>query len=267
MKVKELKKSIVMLFAAGILCTATACGSVKDSASPADTAQAQESTEADTASEEAALPEVETESGKIQEEDSLAETAMQEEVSLQETDTARAVTNVSMKERVLEKLNTAQAPENPFPAFTGKDFDGNDVDSSLFSQNAVTVVNFWFTTCPPCIGELPVLSALNEALVEAGAGEVIGINVYTLDGSSREISKAANAMAKQEASYRNIYFDSSSEAGQFADNIMAFPTTYLVDRNGGIIGEEIVGSINDDAAIDDLLDRIDAIIEQDPFAE
>ena len=104
-------------------------------------------------------------------------------------------------------------------------------------------------------------------LVEAGAGEVIGINVYTLDGSSREISKAANAMAKQEASYRNIYFDSSSEAGQFADNIMAFPTTYLVDRNGGIIGEEIVGSINDDAAIDDLLDRIDAIIEQDPFAE
>ena len=266
MKVKELKKSIVMLFAAGILCAATACGSAKGNASP-DTAQVKESTEADTASEEAALPESEAESDKVQEEDSLAETAVQEEASLQETDTARAVTNVSMKERVLEKLNTAQAPENPFPAFTGKDFDGNDVDSSLFSQNAVTVVNFWFTTCPPCIGELPVLSALNEALVEAGAGEVIGINVYTLDGSSREISKAANTMAKQEASYRNIYFDSSSEAGQFADNIMAFPTTYLVDRNGGIIGEEIVGSINDDAAIDDLLDRIDAIIEQDPFAE
>ena len=255
MKVKELKKSIVMLFAAGILCAATACGSAKGNASP-DTAQVEESTEADIASEEAALPESETENNKVQ-----------EETSLQETDTARAVTNVSMKERVLEKLNTAQAPENPFPAFTGKDFDGNDVDSSLFSQNAVTVVNFWFTTCPPCIGELPVLSALNEALVEAGAGEVIGINVYTLDGSSREISKAANAMAKQEASYRNIYFDSSSEAGQFADNIMAFPTTYLVDRNGGIIGEEIVGSINDDAAIDDLLDRIDSIIEQDPFAE
>lgn len=255
MKVKELKKSIVMLFAAGILCAATACGSAKGNASP-DTAQVEESTEADIASEEAALPESETENNKVQ-----------EEAALQETDTARAVTNVSMKERVLEKLNTVQAPENPFPAFTGKDFDGNDVDSSLFSQNAVTVVNFWFTTCPPCIGELPVLSALNEALVEAGAGEVIGINVYTLDGSSREISKAANAMAKQEASYRNIYFDSSSEAGQFADNIMAFPTTYLVDRNGGIIGEEIVGSINDDAAIDDLLNRIDAIIEQDSFAE
>lgn len=235
MKAKELRKCIVTLFAAGILCAATACGSAKDSAASA-TAQVQESTEADTSAEEAALQET---------------TAM----------------DVSMKERVLEKLNTESAPENPFPAFSGKDFDGNDVDSSLFSQNAVTVVNFWFTTCPPCIEELPVLSALNEALVEAGAGEVIGINVYTLDGSSREISKAANAMAKQEAAYRNVYFDSSSDAGQFADNIMAFPTTYLVDRSGGIIGEEIVGSINDDAAIDDLLDRIDAIIEQDPFVE
>ena len=37
-----------------------------------------------------------------------------------------------------------------FPAFTGKDLDGNDVDSStLFSGNAVTVVNFRFTTCNP----------------------------------------------------------------------------------------------------------------------
>lgn len=262
MKAKELRKCIVTLFAAGILCAATACGSAKDSAASA-TAQVQESAEADTSAEEAALPEAETENGKEQEEDSPAETAMQEEAALQET----TAMDVSMKERVLEKLNTESAPENPFPAFSGKDFDGNDVDSSLFSQNAVTVVNFWFTTCPPCIGELPVLSALNEALVEAGAGEVIGINVYTLDGSSREISKAANAMAKQEAAYRNVYFDSSSDAGQFADNIMAFPTTYLVDRSGGIIGEEIVGSINDDAAIDDLLDRIDAIIEQDPFVE
>ena len=262
MKAKEFRKCIVTLLAAGILCAATACGSAKDSAASA-TVQVQESTEADTSVEEAALPEAETENGKAQEEDSPAETAMQEEAALQET----TAMDVSMKERVLEKLNTAPAPENPFPAFSGKDFDGNDVDSSLFSQNAVTVVNFWFTTCPPCIGELPVLSALNEALVEAGAGEVIGINVYTLDGSSREISEAANAMAKQEAAYRNVYFDSSSDAGQFADNIMAFPTTYLVDRNGGIIGEEIVGSINDDAAIDDLLDRIDAIIEQDPFVE
>ena len=37
-----------------------------------------------------------------------------------------------------------------FPAFEGKDLDGNTVKSDeLFSGNAVTVVNFWFTTCNP----------------------------------------------------------------------------------------------------------------------
>ena len=42
-----------------------------------------------------------------------------------------------------------------FPAFEGKDLDGNTVKSSeLFAKNAVTVVNFWFTTCSPCVGEL-----------------------------------------------------------------------------------------------------------------
>ena len=50
-----------------------------------------------------------------------------------------------------------------FPAFEGKDLDGNPVKSDeLFSGNAVTVVNFWFTTCNPCVGELADLDALNQ---------------------------------------------------------------------------------------------------------
>mgnify|MGYP002561723304 CR=1 FL=1 len=52
-----------------------------------------------------------------------------------------------------------------FPAFEGKDLDGNTVKSDeLFSGNAVTVVNFWFTTCNPCVGELADLDALNREL-------------------------------------------------------------------------------------------------------
>ena len=57
-----------------------------------------------------------------------------------------------------------------FPAFEGKDLDGNPVKSDeLFSGNAVTVVNFWFTTCNPCVGELAELDALNKELAEKGA--------------------------------------------------------------------------------------------------
>ena len=43
---------------------------------------------------------------------------------------------------------------SPFRDFSGQDYDGNTVDESLFSNNAVTVVNFWFTGCKPCVAEL-----------------------------------------------------------------------------------------------------------------
>ena len=78
---------------------------------------------------------------------------------------------------------------NPFPAFEGKDLDGNPVKSDeLFSGNAVTVVNFWFTTCNPCVGELAELDALNKELAEKG-GALIGVNTFTLDGDEVHVDK------------------------------------------------------------------------------
>ena len=106
-----------------------------------------------------------------------------------------------------------------FPAFEGKDLDGNTVKSSeLFSKNAVTVVNFWFTTCNPCVGELSELDALNKKLAEKG-GALIGVNTFTLDGDEAAISEAKNVLAKKSATYQNVYFASDGEAGKFTTNI------------------------------------------------
>ena len=130
-----------------------------------------------------------------------------------------------------------------FPAFEGKDLDGNTVKSDeLFSGNAVTVVNFWFTTCNPCVGELAELDALNKELAEKG-GSLIGVNTFTLDGDEAAISEAKDVLAKKGATYQNVYFDSDGEAGKFTTNIFAYPTTYVVDRSGNIVGEPIVGAI------------------------
>ena len=104
-----------------------------------------------------------------------------------------------------------------FPTFTGKDLDGNDVDSSIFSQNAVTVVNFWFSGCKPCVAELGDLNALNETLKKQGGA-----------------------------------------AGDFAGDIMAFPTTYVIDRSGAIVGEAMLGGIDNEdnmAALQKLIDQ------------
>ena len=150
-----------------------------------------------------------------------------------------------------------------FPAFEGKDLDGNTVKSDeLFSANAVTVVNFWFTTCNPCVGELSELDALNKELAEKG-GSLIGVNTFTLDGNEAAISEAKDVLAKKGATYQNVYFDSDGEAGKFTTNIFAYPTTYVVDRSGNIVGEPIVGAVTGKTQAEALQAQIDKALAAD----
>ena len=150
-----------------------------------------------------------------------------------------------------------------FPAFEGKDLDGNPVKSDeLFSANAVTVVNFWFTTCKPCVGELSELDALNKELAKKG-GALIGVNTFTLDGDEAAISEAKDVLAKKGVTYQNVYFASDGEAGKFTTNIFAYPTTYVVDRNGNIVGDPIVGAITEKKQAETLQKLIDQALAAD----
>ena len=161
------------------------------------------------------------------------------------------------------KDNSNEADMQEFPSFTGLDLDGNSVNSDIFSENSVTVVNFWFSSCSPCIGELSELDSLDQELKEKG-GAVIGINTDTLNGDNSMIEEAKKILMQQKASYRNLYFDSNSgDALDFANSITSFPTTYLVDRGGYIIGDPVVGSIDDESTMKMLKKRIDKIIEDD----
>ena len=149
-----------------------------------------------------------------------------------------------------------------FSNFSGEDYDGNKVDSSLFSNNAVTVVNFWFTGCKPCVAELAKLNELNDAIKSMG-GEVVGINTETFDGNKDAIKEAASVLESQGVKYRNLSIDSSSDAGKYASEIMAFPTTILVDRNGNIVGEPMLGGIDNKENYDSLMKQIQSVIDAD----
>ena len=151
-------------------------------------------------------------------------------------------------ENQITALPQDEAAENgsTFPQLEGKDLDGNSVDSSLFANNAFTVVNFWFSGCKPCVDEMDDLDALNQRIKEQG-GEVIGVNTETLDGNADNIATAKKILESAGASFRNIYFDPNGEAGKFALGIMAFPTTCVVDRQGNIVGEPIMGGIDQEA--------------------
>ena len=148
-----------------------------------------------------------------------------------------------------------------FKGFKGKDLNGNDVDDSLFAKNKVTVVNFWFSGCKPCVGELSKLNELNETLKEMG-GEVVGINTDTLDNNEAGIKEAKEILKAQGASYKNLTFDSNSTVGKYAGNIMAFPTTVLVDKDGNIVGEPFMGGIDDQSNYDQLMKQIQSVLDQ-----
>ena len=193
-------------------------------------------------------------------------------------ESATEISNIENKLTALEETypeivddamngNMMAAPDDgsmqKFPAFEGKDLDGNPVKSDeLFSGNAVTVVNFWFTTCNPCVGELAELDALNKELAGKG-GALIGVNTFTLDGDEAAISEAKDVLMKKGANYQNVYFDSDGEAGKFVTNIFAYPTTYVVDRNGNIVGDPIVGAITEEKQAETLQKLIDQALAAD----
>ena len=188
----------------------------------------------------------------------IMQKSMDSDMSMPTVDNMSMPSNQSGADKMAE-----QGSMQKFPAFEGKDLDGNTVKSEeLFSGNAVTVVNFWFTTCNPCVGELAKLDALNKELAEKG-GSLIGVNTFTLDGDKAAIADAKDVLMKKGATYQNVYFDSDGEAGKFTTNIFAYPTTYVVDRSGNIVGEPIVGAVTGKAQAEALQAQIDKALAAD----
>ena len=188
----------------------------------------------------------------------IMQKSMDGDMSMPAVDNMSMPSNQSGADKMAE-----QGSMQKFPAFEGKDLDGNTVKSEeLFSGNAVTVVNFWFTTCNPCVGELAELDALNKELAEKG-GALIGVNTFTLDGDKAAIADAKDVLMKKGATYQNVYFDSDGEAGKFTTNIFAYPTTYVVDRSGNIVGEPIVGAITEKKQAETLQKLIEQALAAD----
>ena len=96
-------------------------------------------------------------------------------------------------------------------------------------------------------------------------GEVVGINMDTLDNNEAGIKEAKEILKAQGASYKNLTFDSNSTVGNYAGkgNIMAFPTTILVDRNGNIVGDPMLGGIDNQDNYDTLMKQIQSVIDAD----
>ena len=164
----------------------------------------------------------------------------------------------------VSSVDTAASSDDSdaFKNISGTDLDGNEIDQSLISDSTVTVLNFWFSGCKPCVAELSKLNELNETISPKG-GQVIGVNVNTFDGNDSAIEEAKGILESQGAKYRNICFASDSDAGKYALDIMAFPTTILVDRNGNIVGQPLLGGIDNEENFNKLMEQIQSVMDAD----
>ena len=116
-------------------------------------------------------------------------------------------------------------------------------------------------TNKPCVEELSKLNELNDKIKKMG-GEVVGINTDTLDDNQDGIKEAKDILKSQGVSYKNLTFASDSTVGKYAGNIIAFPTTVLVDKSGNIISEPLMGGIDDQANYEQLTKQIQSILDQ-----
>ena len=125
------------------------------------------------------------------------------------------------------------------PSFTTKDINGTEVDSTIFSEKKLTVVNVWGTFCGPCIEEMPELA---EWAKEMGDDvQLIGI-VGDINGENdtQHIELAQTIAQKANVEFTNLI--PNDDFSGFMSNIIGFPTTFFVDQTGAIVGEPIVGA-------------------------
>lgn len=122
--------------------------------------------------------------------------------------------------------------------FDTVDLNQNKVTNDIFKDKTVTFVNVWGTFCPPCIDEMPDLQKLSDYAEENG-GQVVGI---VADATINEnIEEAITVTEQTGVSYLNIVTDEIL-GDRVVYQLSGVPTSFLVDSNGNIVSEVIVGA-------------------------
>jgi peroxiredoxin len=133
-----------------------------------------------------------------------------------------------------EKLKIAGMTGNgkKFPYIAAVDRQKNQINQASFSGHEYTFVDFWFSSCPPCIGQFPHLKDIYTKYKDKGF-EVIGISTDRL----KDKEKWEEAIQRFELSWPQ-YWDQDGVASSKL-YINKFPTNFLLDNQGKIIKKDL----------------------------
>lgn len=146
------------------------------------------------------------------------------------------ITSLLFLSLALLTIGSASAVQiaKPAPDFSLSDINDKPVRLSDF-KGKVVLLNFWSTTCAPCVAEIPSLNTLYRDLKGSGL-TVLGLS---LDRSGKPVRELADklqiAYPLLMDSQQDVYFDSYALFGQ--------PVSIIIDRSG-IVQDKLIGQID-----------------------
>ena len=119
----------------------------------------------------------------------------------------------------------------PFPQFSEVDTRGNTVTSDIFADYDATIINFWNNGCGTCIAEMPELEEFYQEFKEK---------------NDEQLKTAQEILSEKGVTYTNLSPDPENELYQdFISQLAGYPTTYVVDSEGNIVGAPIIGNVKE----------------------
>ncbi|MEE8189759.1 MAG: TlpA disulfide reductase family protein [Kiloniellales bacterium] len=123
---------------------------------------------------------------------------------------------------------TFLTPPIPAPLEVFQDLKGGRVRLADF-EGRVVLLNFWATWCAPCIREMPTLDNLQAGLGDEG----LAVLAVSIDGAGPEVIAPFAKRLKLE--HLGLYHDPKGALFK-AFAVASLPTTFLIDRQGRILG-------------------------------
>lgn len=123
------------------------------------------------------------------------------------------------------------------------DIKGQEYLGEMFKENELTLVNVWATWCPPCVAEIPELEEVYIEMQDKNIGVIGIVSDVVQNGEVDEsiLNTAKGIVEAAEVTFPMIYPDAVIEENMLKD-LLAYPTTYFVDKNGDIVSEAYTGA-------------------------
>lgn len=152
----------------------------------------------------------------------------------------------------------ALVSKTPFPEFSELDTQGNTVTNDIFADYDATIINFWNNGCGTCIEEMPELEAYYQDFKEQNIN-LIGVASDSGE-SSEQLKTAQDILEEKGVTYVNLSPDPENTLYQdFISQLAGYPTTYVIDSEGNIVGAPIIGNVK--AQEDTLNARLEQAME------